>query len=102
MAFRNLLNVKINLLGAIAVSVMASASTIVLSKVIDPLVNTNQMTPASGLAVTATSAVTCKEGVYSPVQKICVSQQVFDAEMQRLFAALGIDTSIYDLGGNNN
>ena len=43
----------------------------------------------------ATSVLECGENVYSPVQRQCVSKQVFDGEMKRLFAALGIDASIY-------
>ncbi len=45
--------------------------------------------------VTASSVLDCENGVYSPVQRRCVSQEVFDAEMKRLFVALGIDTSVY-------
>ena len=48
------------------------------------------------------SVLDCGSKVYSPVQKTCVARDVFDAEMQRLFVALGIDTSAYGLGGDNN
>lgn len=49
-----------------------------------------------------TSFVDCGSKVYSPVQRNCVSKEVFDQEMKRLFAALGIDTSIYGLGKKAN
>ena len=88
------------MVGAALISVLASASTLVLVNVIErALVPTIAIKPgAFGASVTHVTA--CDEGLYSPVQKTCVSKQVFDAEMQRLFSALGIDTSVYNLEHN--
>lgn len=36
----------------------------------------------------------CEQLIYSPVQNKCVSKEVFEREMARLFSALGVDASI--------
>lgn len=41
------------------------------------------------------STIDCEQLVYSPVQNKCVTAEIFDQEMARLFSALGIDSSIY-------
>ena len=46
--------------------------------------------------------IDCDDGVYSPVQNKCVSQDIFDQEMMRLYSALGIDVSILQLNGGKN
>lgn len=102
MSLQKVLNMKINLVATIAISILASASTIVISQALDPLFVSSASETSQPLAVTTSNVTNCETGVYSPVQNTCVSKEVFDNEMQRLFAALGIDTSIYGLGKNNN
>ena len=60
------------------------------------------VTPSVLPALSANSALECGDEIYSPVQRKCVSKQVFDAEMKRLFAALGIDASVYSADGETN
>ena len=90
-----LLNARINIIGTIFVSILASATTVLVSNLVPALVQKPQ--PIAPIA-TASSVTDCDQGIYSPIQRICVEQEVFDAEMKRLFAALGIETSAYNLG----
>jgi len=91
---------KANLLGTVIVAFLASVTTtIVTNSFFTPErhINAQPGSPTSPV-LSRTSVLSCGDQVYSPVQNTCVDQRVFDMEMQRLFAALGIDTSIYGLG----
>ena len=83
---------------------VASVLTTLTSSYLAPSDKSAPLTAATASLSVASQAsvLDCSSGVYSPVQKTCVSREVFDAEMQRLFAALGIDTSAYGLNGNTN
>jgi hypothetical protein len=92
---KNLFNIKLNMLGTLVIVVLASVTTVIADKWIEA----PQFASSAPSLLTAPQAATpliCAKGVYSPVQKTCVDQATFDAEMKRLFAALGLDTSIYE------
>ena len=104
MPFKNIIHAKTNIFGTMAIAVIASASTLVLANWISPIVVHVSNKPTSSALmnpVAASSTLDCDQGVYSPVQRACVDQAVFNDEMKRLFAALGIDTSIYQQGEKN-
>lgn len=90
-----ILAVRTNLVGTVLISILASTVTVVVSQYFSSQNATSN--PSTSPITSAQSIVDCYRGVYSPVQNKCVDQNVFDAEMKRLFAALGIDTSIYNL-----
>ncbi|MEM7289141.1 MAG: hypothetical protein AAF412_02015 [Pseudomonadota bacterium] len=93
-----ILAAKTNVLGTIAVAVLASLITTVVTSHLsssDSALHRTATLHMPTTAMAAASVLDCDDGVYSPVQKKCVSQDVFDTEMQRLFTALGIDTSLY-------
>ncbi len=97
MCTRNLLEYKINVVGTVVISIVASATTLLLANTVDSLFAPAQITTSTApVTARTTSVVECEDGLYSPVQRACVSKEIFDAEMQRLFSALGIDTSAYD------
>ena len=97
MCTRNLLEYKINVVGTVAISIVASTTILMLAKTVDNLFSPGQITTSTApLTAGTTSVVECEDGLYSPVQRACVSKEIFYAEMQRLFSALGIDTSAYD------
>ena len=97
MCTRNLLEYKINVVGTVAISIVASATTLVLANTVDSLFAPVQITTSTApVTASTTSVVECDDGLYSPIQRACVSKEIFDTEMQRLFSALGIDTSAYD------
>lgn len=82
----------------ILVSAFVSAGTayFVVQMFSPSLVNTTDLLSHSIQAAQLPSkSMDCDELVYSPVQNKCVTQDVFDLEMARLFTALGIDSSIY-------
>lgn len=86
---------------------IASVASVLTTLTSSYLASPNKSAPitaaTTSLSVASqTSVLDCGIEIYSPVQKTCVSRKVFDAEMQRLFAALGIDTSAYGLNGNTN
>ena len=104
MSIKNIISAKTNVLGTTAIAVIASLSTVLFSNWISqeqlgPL--EGSPSPAIATTVPAGTALDCDQGVYSPVQRACVDQAIFDGEMKRLFAALGIDTSIYQQGDKN-
>lgn len=101
MTIRKLLDYKTNLVGTAIISVLASASTLALSKAMDQVVVQPVTIQPAPITATGVQITACENGLYSPVQRRCVSKQVFDVEMKRLFSALGIDTSVYELGRNN-
>ena len=95
--FQTFTEMKLNAIGVVAVALMCSSFTLTGSYFIEQILLTPAPEPTPILsAVPSTSVLECSEGVYSPVQRACVSQDIFDAEMKRLFSALGIDTAIYE------
>lgn len=96
-----ILNLRSNLVGTIAVAILSSLTTTLAIGYFGGghslQAGSSSITSPSPIA-SGPSVLDCENGVYSPVQKKCVSQDIFDAEMKRLFAALGIDTSIYQSG----
>lgn len=94
---RKLLDYKFNVIGTVLISIIASTTTLVLASVIE---NNFAAIKSSEVPVPVTAAapnvIECDQGLYSPVQRACVSKEVFDSEMKRLFSALGIDSSSYD------
>ncbi|KPB00653.1 hypothetical protein [Ahrensia marina] len=95
--FQTLTEMKLNAIGVVAVALMCSSFTLIGSYLIEQILlrPVPELTPILS-AVPSASVLECTEGVYSPVQRRCVSQDIFDAEMKRLFSALGIDTAVYD------
>lgn len=104
LGFAKIVSFKTNVVGTVIVAALASVLTTVTTQYLSspnaPLPVAAAPAPLSTAA--QSSILECGDGVYSPVQKICVTREVFEAEMQRLFAALGIDTSAYGLGTNTN
>lgn len=93
-----ILGMKINVIATLAITAVSSATTLFLAINLGFIVPDNTIQTLSlSEAVTGIkpNITQCETGVYSPVQNRCVSQQIFDAEMQRLLAALGLDGSIY-------
>lgn len=97
-----LLSLKANVIGTIMIAAISSVVTVGSLTMLGKLDLSFQTQSANvadhskiDLSNRSTSVLDCETGVYSPVQKQCVSEQVFDAEMQRLFAALGLDTAMY-------
>ena len=73
-------------------------SFIVVTTLMDNSVKSNDLPLiAAQTRHTKKDVLDCNQLVYSPVQNKWVSQDVFDEEMIKLFAALGIDTSIYSM-----
>lgn len=100
----NLLTLKTNVLGTVAIAILSSALTVVLSQWLGNGSGDAERSVGPSAALSAapsavgTDILVCGEQVYSPVQRRCVDQQIFDAEMKRLFAALGLDAGIYQTG----
>jgi len=96
----HIINAKTSVAGTILVASIASVlTTLTTHFLLAPETPTLFTAPQATLSASGQASVLdCPEGVYSPVQRACVSREVFDAEMQRLFSALGIDTSAYGLG----
>ena len=99
-ALKDLANIKINLIAALAISLVSSLATVAASGFVFAPTERSE-SAAMPLVTSGQSVVDCDVGVYSPVQKTCVSKEQFNLEMKRLFAALGIDTSIYEQDHNN-
>ncbi len=94
---KNLLETKTNIFGTIAIACLASLVTsTAMNWANDQPGDASNQTQLTNVAIPqGPSVVDCETGVYSPVQNKCVSKVVFNQEMQRLFAALGINSSIY-------
>lgn len=103
-ALTKIMTLKVNMLACVAIAVLASLVTSFTSQLLVSKPASDQVIAAQVPMAPAgpVSVLNCPEGVYSPVQRTCVSQETFDAEMQRLFAALGINTSAYDLSNANS
>ena len=100
----NLLTLKTNVIGAAAIAIFSSAATVLFTQwVLQPGgLMAQPITPPAQLSLSQLAAgadpLACSAQIYSPVQRRCVDQQIFDAEMKRLFAALGLDAGIYQSG----
>lgn len=96
MQMSSLLNFKANIVGTAFVAILSTSITILAYEIIikDEVGVSLPLTEASKPAL-GTTVLDCDEGLYSPIQKTCVSQTVFDLEMKKLFTALGIDASPY-------
>ena len=90
---RTILSARANIVGTILIA--AGSSLLTTFSIDGQLWNTQSAPPALLPAVSSSSVLECGERLYSPVQRKCVSKQIFDDEMKRLFAALGINASIY-------
>lgn len=101
MWIKQLLAYKTNMLGVMAIAIVTSMTTVAAQ---NWLMTWNDPAPSvvPSLTTSASDALKCTNGVYSPVQRKCVSKEVFDGEMKRLFAALGIDASIYSKNAGTN
>lgn len=99
-----IIGVKTNIVGTVIIASVASVLTTLASSFFISSDKSGPLTaaPASHSVTSQASVLDCGSEIYSPVQKTCVSREVFDEEMQRLFAALGIDTRAYGLNGNTN
>lgn len=99
------LSLNTNAVGTIVIAVLSSLTTVAATSIFGSLGAERQsMELVSSIAAEPStgSVLECLGNVYSPVQKRCVTQEVFDGEMKRLFAALGIDSSIYGASGETN
>ena len=98
---KKILSARTNVIGT---ALVAAGSSLLTLLVVDGIgLIDRPSSAASSIPMTATASVLeCEQDVYSPVQRKCVSKQVFDEEMKRLFAALGIDASIYSPDTENN
>lgn len=104
LGFSNIISFKTNVVGTVMIASVASVlTTLTSSYLIAPDKSAPITAATTSLSVASqTSVLDCGSEIYSPVQKTCVSREIFEAEMQRLFIALGIDTTAYGLGGDNN
>lgn len=91
------------MVGVIVITFLSSISTVMVSNmwVLAPASNQVVQSDITSLSndITAlnepASIMDCGEYVFSPIQKNCVKREVFDAEMNKLFAALGLDIKPY-------
>ena len=109
MSIAKILTLKTNLVGTLFIALLSSVMTVGLFKGweqsslwqtarIQSDGSTAVLPP--GLPLGTSSVLECGNDVYSPVQKHCVDQKTFDQEMARLFAALGLDSKLYQTQGN--
>lgn len=97
------------MVGVIFITLMASTFTVLVSNWVPMLSFPSQssqtilQSPIDKISTLnqPTSMMNCGELLFSPIQKKCVSKDVFDAEMNRLFAALGLDTKPYHRNQDN-
>lgn len=95
---KSILETKINLFAAVLIGCCTSVITNFTSHALFHSSNVRTLdTSALGRApsLVQAPAIECGQQVYSPIQRSCVGQEIFDAEMQLLFAALGIDAKAY-------
>jgi len=96
--FKKIASVKTNLLTTVFVASLSAVITLYVSN----WISQDEHAPMiSNLAIqqpkiNGKNLLDCNDGTYSPVQRRCVDQDVFDAEMKRLFLALGLDTTAYE------
>ena len=98
MSMQKLINLKTNILGVISIALLSSLATVFFTNFLSGQFPSSIEQPAqsSSIALTPSGILDCEKGVYSPVQRLCVDQATFDAEMKRLFAALGLNSEAYE------
>jgi hypothetical protein len=109
LSFNKILAKQINMVGVIFISVMSSIFTVFVANGLsflpppNPLATTDIQEPLDKVLLSKKPATMthCGEFLFSPIQKKCVPKDVFDAEMNRLFAALGLDTKPYQRNQDN-
>ena len=96
MPLKTLLHIRTNVIGTLSIALVSSSATVLLSNWLivgnQPVVRPGTLLSQAG---NANDLLNCETGVYSPVQHSCVDQATFDAEMKRLFSALGLDARPY-------
>ncbi|MCP4936180.1 MAG: hypothetical protein GY927_18750 [bacterium] len=95
---RSLLQAKTNILTALLIALISSATTAYFSHWLDTPQSGNFTITGNTLArfqADSRAVLECGERIYSPVQNQCVTRAVFDEEMKRLYAALGIETAAF-------
>ena len=98
MSMQKLITLKANFLGVLSISVLSSLATVFFTNFIGNEFPSaiEQAAHLEPMAMAPSGILDCEKGVYSPVQRLCVDQATFDAEMKRLFAALGLNTKAYE------
>lgn len=98
MSMQKLINLKTNILGVVSIALLSSLATVFFINLLEGQFQASIEQPAqsTALALAPTGILDCEKGVYSPVQRLCVDQAIFDAEMKRLFAALGLNSKAYE------
>lgn len=98
---KSVITIRTNVFVTLATVVVSSLTTLLLAVNLGFIVPDTSSNPTQR-PLTPTAAgnldgaiLECEAEVYSPVQNRCVPQDVFDAEMQRLLTALGLDGSLY-------
>ena len=104
--FTKLTTLKVNLIAVVFIALGSSLMTVATAMWWDEMFVSNAAPVPQTLANStaappnlAASVLECGSEVYSPVQKRCVDQATFDQEMARLFAALGLDSKLYQTQG---
>lgn len=103
MSIHNLMTIKTNVMGAISIAFLSSILTVLINDWIDD--QGSELNPADQIIFSLAGTpdiLNCDKGVYSPVQRRCVDQAVFDTEMKQLYSALGLDASVFDGVNNEN
>ncbi len=95
---QKLINLKTNVLGVLSIAVLSSLATVLFTQLLEGqfLTPIEQPAQSASIPMAPSGIMECKKGVYSPVQRLCVDQATFDAEMKRLFTALGLDSKAYE------
>lgn len=90
------MSIRTNVFGALAIAVASSFATVAFGNWMKPQPSRSIATqPAFSPTATTPNILECDRGTYSPVQRRCVDQAVFDGEMKRLFEALGLNANAY-------
>ena len=98
MRMQKLINLKTNIFGVVSIALLSSLATVFFTNYLDgQYLNSIEQTAQTGsIALAPSGILDCNKGVYSPVQRLCVDQATFDAEMKRLFVALGLNSKVYE------
>lgn len=91
-----LLNYRASIIATVFIAILSSIASISTYEfIIKSDVSGGTQLANSSASTISSTVLDCEVGVYSPVQNKCVSMEVFDREMRRLFSAIGIDASPY-------
>lgn len=106
MRLKSVFEWQANMFSAFLVALVTSVLTILISTVIDrkfvlgkPALGnvvfglSQNATSKPGLRSLSGEVMQCGDQLYSPIQKTCVDRSVFNAEMIRLYSALGLNTA---------